>query len=191
MSDLSQQLATLRAQLETLSKIQTQEQYDEGQRLHNAKNAPWVNGPYSNLPPFPPYQFRKFPQMVYSAGYLDAVRAYEEAQMVPARGSEDQARSLAILKAERLKVETIKTVHDADELERALSTGWYETPNGAAEAKQAAQDAIALAAAERAYDDRNMGEKAQAEIDAFDAQADDFVAVIPERKKPGPRAKVV
>lgn len=190
MSDLSQQLATLKAQIDALSKIQTQEQYDEGQRLHNAKNAPWVHGPYSDLT-FPPYQFRKFPQMVYSAGYLDAVRAYEEAQMVPARGSEDQARSLAILKAERLKVETIKTVHDADELERALSTGWYETPNGAAEAKQAAQDAIALAAAERAYDDRNMGEKAQAEIDAFDAQADDFVAVIPERKKPGPRAKVV
>lgn len=189
MSDLSQQLAALRAQLDALSKIKTQEDFDEGARLHNAKNAPWVKGPYSDLI-FPPYRYQQFPQMVYSASYLDAVQAYEEALMVPARGSEDNARSLAILKAERKKLEAVKTVHDGDELARALATGWYEGPEGAAKAKQAAQDAIALAAAERAYDDRNMGEKAKAEIDAFDEQSDDFVAVIPERKKPGPRAKV-
>lgn len=188
MSELSDQLASLKAQLDALSKVRTQDDFDEGARLHNIHNAPWKKGQYSHLE-FPPYQFRAFPKAVYNKDFEAARLEYDQAHMLPARGSDDAVRATAILQAQRKMALACRKVESQTEQD-ALGAGWYDSPEAAVLAEKAFQDEMATVAAHRAYEDRNMGELAKAEIDAADEAAEDFLAVVPERKKPGPRVKV-
>lgn len=188
MSELSERLAHLEKQLDELRKIKTQEDFDEGARLHNAKNAPWVSGPFADMV-FPPYVFRAFPKHLYHPDYNDACKAFDEAHLIPARGSEDGERSKAIMLAQRWKDATTKEVTSQAE-EDALRGQWFESPSAAYAAKQAAQTARATAEAHRAYEDRNMGESARREISAIEEAAEDFVPEIPQQRKAGARQKV-
>lgn len=189
MSEMDDRLKRLEIELDALRKIKTQEDYDEGARLHAEKNAPWVNGMYTHLK-FPPYVFQAFPKMLYSLQYEAACLAYDQACLIPARGSDEAAREAAMRIAQRHKDAAIKIVHSQAEQD-ALAGGFYESPAAAVAAQHAFDNAIATAAAHREYEDRNMGEQARAEMRAVDDAADHFVAEVPERKKPGPRAKVM
>jgi hypothetical protein len=186
-------LRRLQEELDALKKIETQEEFDEGARLHAEHNAPWVKGQYSHLK-FPPYVFQEFPKMLYSLDYEPACVALAQAHMIPGRGSEDDERSAAITVAERRKRDAIRVVKSQHEQEVARREFWYFSPNEAVEAKKRLQHDIEVAEAHRHYEDRNLGEQAKAEAEAFDEAAGDFTPVIPEtpiRRGPGrPRKEV-
>lgn len=189
MSELDDRLRRLETELDALKKVQTQEDFDEGARLHAEKNAPWVNGQYSHLK-FEPYVFRAFPKMLYSLAYEAACLEYDYACLIPARGSEEGARDAAMRAAQRKKDAAMIVVKSASEQDM-LGAGWYESPMAAVAAKKGLENDIAIAAAHREYEDRNMGEQARAEMRTFDEAADRFVAEVPEqRRKPGPKPKL-
>lgn len=186
--ELDQRLARLREELDALQAIKTQEDFDEGARLHAEKNAPWVKGQYSHIR-FEPYTFKAFPKMLYGLDYPAAVRAREEAEMTPAFGMNDLERKQAVLLAERRVAASTTIVKSEGELRR-LGSGWYETPGDVTDHLAGLQKDVEVAAAHRAYEDRKMTGKAARERDQYDEQADHFVAEIPQQKKVGPRKKV-
>lgn len=178
---LSDRLAQLERELDALRQIKTQEDYDEGARLHAEKNAPWVKGQFSDLK-FPPYQYKAFPKVLYHPDWLDARQLREEALIIPARGIDDDKRAKAIILAERLIEKATKTVHNDAERIEWLNRGWFESPQDAEKAKQAAVDAMATGQAHREYEDRNMGDVARREAQAFDDAAETFTPEIPAQK---------
>lgn len=189
--DARARLKRLQEELDLLKKIETQEDFDEGARLHAEKNAPWVNGPYSHLR-FEPYVFQEFPKMLYSLDYEPACLAVDQAYMIYGRGSEDNERNAAITLAEKRKREATRIVRSRQEQHSAV--GWFESPTAAVDAKQQLQRDIEVAEAHRHYDDRNLGEVAAREANAFDEAAGDFTPVIPEtpvRRGPGRPPKAV
>lgn len=191
-------VAKLRLELDALQKVKTQEEFDEGARLHHEKNAPWANGPYTHLldpagrlKGAPPYVHQAFPRMLYHADYEAACLAWDDAWRIPARGDDDAQRADALRVAERRKQLATCVVQSDAEMDGRLSRGWFISSTAAVAAKKAELDELAVQAAHRAYDDRNMGDQAKREIEAVDDAADTFVAEIPQRKRPGRRKKVV
>lgn len=73
------------------------------------------------------------------------------------------------------------TVHSADE-EARLGTEWAESVEEAEAKHEQRQQAIAQAAAERAYADRNLGEKARAELRAHEQSTGEHVLDVPVKK---------
>lgn len=175
--------------LDALRRIKTQEDFDEGARLHNLKNAPWINGPYTHLGPEilnPPYKFRPYPMALYHPDYVDARKALNEAEMMPANGSDDADRKKAITLAQQWLDKTTKKVLSAEE--HNLYRGqWFDSPADAYAAKQAAANEVAVQAAHLAYDDRHLGDAAKREREEADELADahlvDVQAVLKEKKR--------
>jgi hypothetical protein len=159
-----------------------------GKALHDAKNAPWINGMYSKLV-FPKYEYRAFPKMLFNAGYVTACEKYERVVRMRIRQDQQQDYIVWLADAQRDKDEATKTVRDARELEMAWAQGWRESPQAAVDWQKALDAEIAQAAAESAYADRHMGEKAKAERERFDERADEHVVDVPAPKKPGPRTR--
>lgn len=81
------------------------------------------------------------------------------------------------------------TVGNEAELERAMREGWRKSPQEAIAYAQGLEDDIANAAAHRAYEDRNMGEKAKAEAQAADEATAEHLPEIQEapRRRGRPR----
>jgi hypothetical protein len=179
MGDLDDRLRKMEIELEALRRIKTQEDHDEGARLHALHNAPWVKGAYSHLE-FPPYQFRAFPAAIYRIGFTKAYQAWQQAQLVPAHGTDDILRKQAVLMAERELAQCTRKVDSEEELRKWLLTReWFESPEALVAHEKAVQRDLELAASHRAYEDRNMGDQARAEIERFDDEAENFVAEIP------------
>lgn len=193
MGERTEELKQLRERLDFLQKIETQEDFDEGARLHNEKNAPWKNGQYSHLEgKYEPYVYRPYPRMLYNAAYEPACLAYEEALRIPARGSEEGARQHAIAAALKAKTDATCIVQNLTDEAAKRTRGWYLSPTDAVAATKAELDARHLAQAHREYEDRNMGDQAKAEMRAHDDAAGDFTPEIPAqtlRRKPGRKPK--
>lgn len=190
MSELSARLAQLEAELSALKQIKTQEDFDEGARLHAEKNAPWVNGMYSDMK-FPPYQYKPFPKMLYGIDYEPATLALDQAHLIPAWGTDDREQKKAIAEAQRRQSLATRIVQTEIEYADAKNSGhWFDTPGDAVASVKAAHDALAVGQAHREYEDRNMGEGARREMRAVDDAADDFTPVIPEQPRPGPRKRI-
>lgn len=188
--DLGERLRRLELELEALQRIKTQEDYDEGARLHAIKNAPWISGQYSHLE-FKPYTHQEYPKAIYGVGYLEAKREYEEALMIPAFGQDDIARKTAIMLAERAVGKCVKKVVSEGELRKWFSSGdWFESPTELEERARKFQKDIEAAASHRAYEDRNMGDGARREFGKFDDAADHFVAEMPQTRL-GPKGRKV
>lgn len=84
-------------------------------------------------------------------------------------------------------------VHSADEQRNMESRGWIAGGQGeAVKAFEANQQALAIAAAERNYQDRNIGEKARAESDAAEQASSSHLGEIPRTpiKRRGRPAKL-
>jgi hypothetical protein len=112
-----------------------------------------------------PYVYRPFPKMVYKAELwqgkpvcMAAVDANAYINPSEQLRAEEAARAFS----ERCQ----RTVNDQMEYQRAMEAGFRESPTEAVEYLEAKQRAIADAAAERNYADRNMGDKARAEAAA-------------------------
>ncbi len=78
-----------------------------------------------------------------------------------------------------------------EEEEQAKRDGWRNSPQEAIDFLNGLDDDIAKAAAHRAYEDRNMSEKARREIVEAEAAADGaHVPEIVEKKRGRPRKAV-
>lgn len=77
------------------------------------------------------------------------------------------------------------TVSSEQEMNRFMEMGWRQTPAEAIERFNAKEKHISDTAAHRAYEDRLMSEKAQAEVAAYEASVEEHVAEMPEKRKVG------
>lgn len=112
-----------------------------------------------------PYHYRPFPKMVYRAevwqGKVVCMAAVEANSYVNVN-EQMRAEEAARLFTEKCQ----RTVNDQMEFQRAMEAGFRESPTEAVEYLEAKQRAIADAAAERNYADRNMSDAAKAEATA-------------------------
>lgn len=81
--------------------------------------------------------------------------------------------------------QTSKVVRSSDEFYKATGQGWCSDPQEALERFEQAEEAVGQAAAERAYTDLRMSEKAQREAEAYEKTVPgvQHVPVIPEARK--------
>ncbi len=129
-----------------------------------------------NKPPGNPYVYREFPKLLYKAHRVAGVIKC----MDPANTPEAESFSRSC---------TMK-VNDEREQSRALESGWRPSIESAIEFLKAKEEAVSTAAAERAYRDSKMSEKAQKEAAEADAATEHHLAEIPEKKKRGRPRKV-
>lgn len=195
MSTTADRLTQLQHELDTLKQIQTQEEFDEGARLHAEKNAPWVNGMYSHLK-FPPYVYQEYPRMMYHVDYGAAKRELEAAHLMHT-GNDPQRASLknrAIEDATR-QIDLVARRVETAEDERRLDAGvWARTPDQAEALRLRNENEIAVQAAHLNYEDRNLTGPALAERERADDLSDghlvDVTATLKDAKARKPRATV-
>jgi len=90
--------------------------------------------------------------------------------------------------AEQWTMANTLTVKSEAEMISAMERGWRKSPVEAIERFNEKEKAIANAAAHRAYEDRNVSDKAKAEIAEAEAEAGmDHVPEIPEKRRGRPR----
>lgn len=137
-------------------------------------------------PPGNPYRFRMYPKLLYRAVVrADGKAVCMEPQPVPrAGGEEGNARfQFEMLSWERHIQSCSKQVKSEEEERIALNDGWRPTPAAALEAHEERAFGVARAAAESAWDDRNMGEVAQRERAAVEAETSGHLVEVPEVKR--------
>ena len=186
MSELDDRLRRLREELDALSRIKTQEDYDEGARLHAEKNAPWVSGMYSHLR-FDPYTYQEYPKAMYAPDFLMAKREAHHARFLT--GVTDQERQEAIKEAERILAQQTCLAADAADERMRAGQGWALTPEAAAAQQKQAEHELAVQAAHLAYEDRHLGDKARREREAADEAAEGHLVEVPV-KRGRPKASV-
>lgn len=144
---------------------------EESTRLHFKKNQP--DQPEVE---FPPFRQLPYPTCVY--------REHSET---------GELESRLVGRMDFLEGEVHAALRAQNEREHrdALAAGWVDKPDQVRSAKDRANKAIALAAAERAYDDRRLGDKAKRELEALEDAADDHVVDVPAPKKRGYRKKIL
>ncbi len=109
-----------------------------------------------------PYVYVPFPKMLYKAQRRpDGVVSVGEA--------DDRVFGGQPGAAEAFSTTCQRIVRSEDELHRALNDGWREHPKEALDQHEAMERKIADAAAQRNYEDRNMGARAKAEAESADA----------------------
>lgn len=190
MSTTADRLSQLQHELDALKQIQTQEEFDEGARLHAEKNAPWINGMYSHLK-FPPYEYKPYPRMMYHIGYAAARRELDAAHAMHT-GNDPQLASVknrAIEDATRHIDRVTKRV-ETEEEERRLNDQWARTPPEAEARRLAAENDLAVEAAHLNYEDRNLTGPALAERERADDLSDGHLVDVTATLKKAKREKV-
>ena len=184
MSQLDDRLKALQRELDALSRIKTQEDFDEGARLHMEKNAPWVAGQYTHLR-FDPYVHQDFPSAMHSPGFLQAVQDVRDAQRLP--GVTDAERQAGVKEAQRILEGHCCLVRDEAEMRQREGMGWHADPVKAKANTAKAENELAVQAAHLAYEDRHLGDLARREREEADDASEGHLVEV--KRKPGrPRA---
>lgn len=119
-----------------------------------------------------PYRFEPFPKMLYRANRRpDGKPSCSEA--------DDRLFGGQPGSAELFSATCQMVVQSETELTKYLEMGWREGPTEAMEYFEQKEQGLGNAAAHRAHDDRNMGEKAQAEVKAAEDATSEHVPEIP------------
>lgn len=87
---------------------------------------------------------------------------------------------LACERVKRFNEQCLKVVHDENEAKGAYAEGWRDSPKEAMDVQWAYEHAISDAAQHRAFEDRNLSEKAKAEVAAIEASTPEVLGEIPE-----------
>lgn len=192
MQTTSDRLSQLQQELDALKQVQTQEDFDEGARLHMQKNAPWVSGMYSHLPDsvlHPHYVYKPYPKALYHVNYAAKLRLVQEANSMLVSGS-DMSRELAVQRAmAELDQCVCKVDHEGDERLRLGSGTWAAGPNEAEALRLKREADLATQAGHLNYDDRNLIGKAKEERDEADALAEDHLVDVTATLKHARRPK--
>lgn len=141
-----------------------------------------------------PYTYRPFPKMLYRAQRWQGAPACMAAPPDPLMFTNPGEFSRAEQLAQRFNEGCQMTVKDDREMQKAMESGWRESPTEAvAYLVQRGKDE-SLLDAHREYEDRNMSHAAKAELQAErDARGGDPVPempVAPVRRGPGRPRKV-
>lgn len=170
---------------------------EASERLHRKKNTP--------IAPdieYPSYRFRPYPCALYRQ-WTDEARE-RELMRVSAKYMLDMQKRSDVLTAESLvgQFET-RLVGEADYIEHRdsdevisqirerndkakadlLEQGWAERPDLVKEAAAKLRMKVATLAAERQFEDRRLGEKAAAELEAIDDASEDHVVDVPAARR--------
>jgi hypothetical protein len=131
-----------------------------------------------------------FPQMLYKAQRTPGSGKWATSMEAPSRFGfpDDVSWDRACQEAVRFAETCQRIVQDETERSRAMEDGWRPSPSLAVEAMQEKDKVIGDEAAQRAYRDRNMSEKAQAEVEQFEASSFGHQPEIPEKKKRAQRS---
>lgn len=124
--------------------------------------------------------FEEYPRMLYKAQF-NPISGKNEALLQRDVISAD--KTTVILSAEQFNTSCQVVVQNAEERDRAREDGWRDSPAEAMAFHNETLDNVAREAAERAYRDRNMGEKAKAEAAEVEASTHEQVAEIPVAKR--------
>lgn len=131
--------------------------------------------------------FEPYPRMLYKAQENPLSHKYE---VVMARDVISLDKTTVILDAAQFNQSCQLTVNDEREYQNAKADGWRDTPKLAMEYYEGREQELAVAAAVRAYEDRNMGSAAKAESAEFESRTPEHVAEIPVKKRRGRPPKV-
>jgi hypothetical protein len=134
-----------------------------------------------------PYQYRPFPKMVYRAERRNGKIACMESTPDRYDFRDDRTYMLAEESARVFTERCQLVVNDEREYARAMESGYRESPQEAIQHCHDREDAFSKEVAHRNYDDRNLSEKAKAEIAEAEAQAGEPLAVIAEKRRGRPR----
>ncbi len=122
-----------------------------------------------------PYQYEHFPLMLYRVQRRPDNQKWSHFQEHPSRFAYTipEQYDFACRAADAFTQSCQLIVRNEEELKRAVDSGlgWCETPDKAMEWRQKLEDQVAEAAAVRTYQDRNMSEKAKAEVAEAEAAA--------------------
>lgn len=169
----------------------------DGDILHHLKNRPSRHELEAIA--FPLYKFRPFPCAVYREWDQNTKQA--ELYRVAARNSYDLNKPAEFAEVARTVGEhetRLVGVNDFDEADQVVSSlrernekelaflldnGWATTPDGVKDAVDRMNKRIALAAGERAYDDRRLGEKAREELDRIETVTEGHVVDVAESRR--------
>lgn len=121
-----------------------------------------------------PDSFQMFPKMVYRARRPDSGGPILS---VDPRDEKFSAQNQLIVNSE-------------SEWTKAKDNGWRDTPQEAIAYANSLEDAVSMAAAHRAHEDKRMSEKAKAEAAAADAETAEHLPEIPEKRRVGRPRKV-
>lgn len=124
--------------------------------------------------------FERFPQMLYKA-QEDPMDHRFKVSLAKDYVSLD--KTLILLSAESFNATCQRTVNDEREYRQAYAEGWRETQAGAMELHEGREQEKAVEAAVRAHQDRNMSEKAKAEIADVESHTKEHVLDVPEARK--------
>ena len=129
-----------------------------------------------------------FPVMMYKAYKGDDGRIRcMDTDPHPSFFANAEMYRMACDKVAHFNVSCTRVVQDDIEMKQARSEGWRESPQEALDAQWGWEKEMGQAAAERAFADRNMSEKAKEEAKVFEASTPNIIASIPEAptvKKP-------
>lgn len=116
-------------------------------------------------------RYEPFPKMLYKAAQLPTgtVRCMEPPPD-PRDYADMKLYERDLILAENFNRQCYRIVKSEAELVQAIKEGWRDSPKEALEYFEACASAIADAAAERAYADQRLSERAQAEMAAAEAE---------------------
>lgn len=134
-----------------------------------------------------PFRFQFFPAMVYKADRLPGSGKWACSAPAPSRFAftNDNEWARACQEADAFTVSCQKIVNNEEEHKRALESGegWRNSPKEALEWRERLEKQIGDAAAERNFRDRNMSEKALAEVEKAEAEHFGHLPEIPEQPR--------
>lgn len=139
------------------------------------------------MTPGNPYVKREFPKMLYRAHHYQGQVRCMAAPPDVGMFTSQQELLRAEESARRFNESCCRVVQDEREMTRAMQEGWREHPDEAVAFVKARDEAVSTAAAHRAYEDRNLSEKAKREIAEAEQEIDGHVAEV--QRKPVRRRK--
>lgn len=131
-----------------------------------------------------PDSFQMFPKMMYMARKRANGQWATSEPEPPSFGYEkDTDWNRACQAAAHFTESCHRTVQNEREYDQARGQGWRDTPDEAMAYREALDNEIDRAAAHRAYEDRNMSERAKAEAKVVEDSTPDQVPEIPEKPR--------
>lgn len=124
----------------------------------------------------------QYPRMLYKAykgedGVVKCMDSFPRPYLYP----NQEMYRMAVEAVEHFNTSCQRTVQSPQEQRQAEEEGWRDTPIGARDFVMSLERAITQAATHRAYEDRNISEKARAEVAAAEAETPDQLGEIPEK----------
>ena len=154
-------------------------------RFEQFPHSKWAFGNPGN-----PYQFRRWPAMMYHAERRNGKIMCMESEPQAFEFQHTQNYVQAVEGAKHFTAKCIKTVGGQEEWARAMEQGWRDSPDDAIKACEERENSVMKDVAHLNYEDRNLSDLAKAEKAAAEL-ANGNVPLAEVERKPVRRTKKV